>query len=123
MANLYCGGTHEYRASQYINRGVRGRVDMLYVGDSILVKNELTNDYLYTPEQQCWKLDSLIAEENFFELSGEGHVMFTMHRIKRSYAGAHDDFFIDWMAGGRAAAAGALASDDGWFIKYDLKGN
>ena len=121
LANLYRGGTHENSASQYINRGVRGRVEMLYVGDSILVKEELTNDYLYTPEQQCWKLDSLIAEENFFELSGEGHVMFTMHRIKRSYAGAHDDFFIDWMAGGRAAAAGALASDDGWFIKYDLK--
>ena len=121
LANLYRGGTHENSASQYINRGVRGRVDMLYVGDSILVKDELSNDYLYTPEQQCWKLDSLIAEENFFELSGEGHVMFTMHRIKRSYAGAHDDFFIDWMAGGRAAAAGALASDDGWFIKYDLK--
>ncbi len=123
LANLYRGGTHENSASQYINRGVRGRVDMLYVGDSILVKNELTNDYLYTPEQQCWKLDSLIAEENFFELSGEGHVMFTMHRIKRSYAGAHDDFFIDWMAGGRAAAAGALASEDGWFVGYDLKGN
>lgn len=123
LANLYRGGTHENRASQYINRGVRGRVDMLYVGDSILVKDELTNDYLYTPEQQCWKLDSLIAEENFFELSGEGHVMFTMHRIKRSYAGAHDDFFIDWMAGGRAAAAGALASEDGWFVGYDLKGN
>lgn len=121
LANLYRGGTHENSASQYINRGVRGRVDMLYVGDSILVKNELTNDYLYTPEQQCWKLDSLIAEENFFELSGEGHVMFTMHRIKRSYAGAHDDFFIDWMAGGRAAAAGALASEDGWFVGYDLK--
>lgn len=123
LANLYRGGTHENSASQYINRGVRGRVDMLYVGDSILVKDELTNDYLYTPEQQCWKLDSLIAEENFFELSGEGHVMFTMHRIKRSYAGAHDDFFIDWMAGGRAAAAGALASEDGWFVGYDLKGN
>ena len=123
LANLYRGGTHENSPSQYINRGVRGRVDMLYVGDSILVKNELTNDYLYTPEQQCWKLDSLIAEENFFELSGEGHVMFTMHRIKRSYAGAHDDFFIDWMAGGRAAAAGALASEDGWFVGYDLKGN
>lgn len=123
LANLYRGGTHENSASQYINRGVRGRVDMLYVGDSILVKEELTNDYLYTPEQQCWKLDSLIAEENFFELSGEGHVMFTMHRIKRSYAGAHDDFFIDWMAGGRAAAAGALASEDGWFVGYDLKGN
>lgn len=123
LANLYRGGTHENSASQYINRGVRGRVDMLYVGDSILVKDELTNDYLYTPEQQCWKLDSLIAEENFFELSGEGHVMFTMHRIKRSYAGAHDDFFIDWMAGGRASAAGALASEDGWFVGYDLKGN
>ncbi len=123
LANLYRGGTHENSASQYINRGVRGRVDMLYVGDSILVKDELSNDYLYTPEQQCWKLDSLIAEENFFELSGEGHVMFTMHRIKRSYAGAHDDFFIDWMAGGRAAAAGALASEDGWFVGYDLKGN
>ena len=123
LANLYRGGTHENSASQYINRGVRGRVDMLYVGDSILVKDESTNDYLYTPEQQCWKLDSLIAEENFFELSGEGHVMFTMHRIKRSYAGAHDDFFIDWMAGGRAAAAGALASEDGWFVGYDLKGN
>ena len=123
LANLYRGGTHENSASQYINRGVRGRVDMLYVGDSILVKDELTNDYLYTPEQQCWKLDSLIAEENFFELSGEGHVMFTMHRIKRSYAGAHDDFFIDWRAGGRAAAAGALASEDGWFVGYDLKGN
>lgn len=123
LANLYRGGTHENSASQYINRGVRGRVDMLYVGDSILVKDELTNDYLYTPEQQCWKLDSLIAEENFFELSGEGHVMFTMHRIKRSYAGAHDDFFIDWMAGGRAVAAGALASEDGWFVGYDLKGN
>ena len=123
LANLYRGGTHENSASQYINRGVCGRVDMLYVGDSILVKDELTNDYLYTPEQQCWKLDSLIAEENFFELSGEGHVMFTMHRIKRSYAGAHDDFFIDWMAGGRAAAAGALASEDGWFVGYDLKGN
>ena len=78
LANLYRGGTHENSASQYINRGVRGRVDMLYVGDSILVKDELTNDYLYTPEQQCWKLDSLIAEENFFELSGEGHVMFTI---------------------------------------------
>ena len=123
LANLSRGGTHENSASQYINRGVRGRVDMLYVGDSILVKDESTNDYLYTPEQQCWKLDSLIAEENFFELSGEGHVMFTMHRIKRSYAGAHDDFFIDWMAGGRAAAAGALASEDGWFVGYDLKGN
>lgn len=123
LANLYRGLTHELSASQYINRGVRGRVDMLYVGDSILVKNEETNEYLYTPEQQCWKLDSLIAEENFFELSGEGHVMFTMHRIKRSYAGAHDDFFIDWMAGGRAVAAGALASEDGWFVGYDLKGN
>ena len=123
LANLYRGGTHENSASQYINRGVRGRVDMLYVGDSILVKDELTNDYLYTPEQQCWKLDSLIAEENFFELSGEGHVMFTMHRIKRSYAGAHDDFFIDCMAGGRAAGAGGLASEDGWFVGYDLKGN
>lgn len=126
LANLYRGLTHELSASQYINRGVRGRVDMLYVGDSILVKDETTNEYLYTPEQQCWKLDSLIAEENFFELSGEGHVMFTMNRIKRASAqkfANHNDFFIDWMAGGRAVAASALSSDDGWFIKYDLKAN
>lgn len=123
LANLYRGAAHDKSASQYINRGVRGRVDMLYVGDSVLVKNEETNEYLYTPEQQCWKLDSLIAEENFFELSGEGHVMYTMYRIKRANEGSnHDDFFIDWMAGGRPEAAAALSSDKGWFIDYDLTG-
>lgn len=119
LANLYRGTNHDQSASQYINRGVRGRVDMAYVGEDVLSKDEDTGEYIYTLEEQCWKLDSLIAEENFFELSGEGHVMYTMYRLKRSNPG-HDAFFIDWMAGDRPEAAAALASDKGWFIDYKL---
>lgn len=119
LANLYRGTAHDLSASQYINRGVRGRVDMAYIGEDVQRKDEESDEYIYTLEEQCWKLDSLIAEENFFELSGEGHVMSVMYRIKRANPG-HDQFFIDWMAGDRPEAAAALASDQGWFIDYDL---
>lgn len=119
LANLYRGTNHDQSASQYINRGVRGRVDMAYVGEDVLSKDEDTGEYIYTLEEQCWKLDSLIAEENFFELSGEGHVMYTMYRLKRSNPG-HDAFFIDWMAGDRPRSCCGSCFGQGWIYDYKL---
>lgn len=118
--NLYCGTNHTMSSSQYINKGVRGRVAMGNVGTDILsttMSSDSTYVPLYSAEEQLWKLDSLIAEENFFELSGEGHVMYNMYRLMRRNP-ENRDFFVKWVAAGRADAEAALLDDKGWFINY-----
>ncbi len=120
--NLYCGTDHTMSSSQYINKGVRGRVAMGNVGTDILSTTMNADSVfvpVYTKEEQIWKLDSLIAEENFFELSGEGHVMFNMYRMMRRNP-ENRNFFVKWVAAGRPDVEATLADDKGWFIDYEL---
>ncbi len=119
LANLYRGTNHTQSASQYIHKGIRGRVAMGNVGGDILSTDEDSGLPLYTPEEQCWKLDSLLADEYFFELSGEGQVMFALYRMMQNYP-EKKEYFIKSMAAGRGDVESILSADKGWFIDYDL---
>jgi hypothetical protein len=101
------------------NRGVRGRVNLSKVGESVL-KNpnpDINKDKMY--------LDSLIVEETCLELAGESAGYYAMIRMNKRWG---NDMKKVWA--GRVAAkypAGdairqKLEGDDkNWFIKYDLK--
>ena len=102
-----------------IHKGIRGRVAMGNVGGDILSTDEDSGLPLYTPEEQCWKLDSLLADEYFFELSGEGQVMFALYRMMQNYP-EKKEYFIKSMAAGRGDVESILSADKGWFIDYDL---
>ena len=122
LANLYRGTDHTQSASQYIHKGIRGRVAMSNVGGEILSTEMLPDSTfvpIYTDYEQCWKLDSLLADEYFFELSGEGQVMFALYRMMQNYP-EKKDYFIKSMAAGRGDVESILSADKGWFIDYDL---
>ena len=116
---MYRGTNHTQSASQYIHKGIRGRVAMGNVGGDILSTDGDSGLPLYTPEEQCWKLDSLLADEYFFELSGEGQVMFALYRMMQNYP-EKKEYFIKSMAAGRGDVESILSADKGWFIDYDL---
>lgn len=121
--NLYRGNDHTMSASQYLNRGVRGRVSMSNVGTEITTKDNDGN-YVnsYTLDEKVWKVDSLLCEEAFFELSGEGHVMPIFYRMMERHGEdpAHKDFLVKFMAAGRDEIESKLQTNEEWFLDYDI---
>ena len=125
--NMYRGNDHALNASQYLNRGVRGRVSMSAVGDDIVAKDDEGKEYInnYSRDEKVWKVDSLLCEEAFFELSGEGHVMPIFYRMMRRHGDdpAHKEFLTKFIAAGRVDVdiEGKLQTDENWFLDYHIK--
>ena len=121
--NAYPTNLYQEGNQQRQNRGLRGRVNMSSVGDDIFGKDEDGNPLYTDLDVQLWKLDSLITEEYFFELSAEGHTLYCTKRMRDRYKDDPErvQFFNKWIAGSRGAdVAAKLENDENWFIKYKL---
>lgn len=122
--NLYRTNSHTASASTNTNRGLRGRVYMSNVGTDIVPKDNDGN-YVnsYPLDEKVWKVDSLLCEEAFFELSGEGHVMPIFYRMMQRHGNdpAHKDFLTKFIAAGRSDIEAKLQTDENWFLDYNIK--
>ena len=113
-------------ASDYLNVGLRGRVQVSPVGTDFIEVDTLG---VYTMPMdmtdRIWKVDSLLSEEVFFELSGEGHVMPIFYRMMKRHEKdqdqAHKDFFTKFIAAGRSEIEAKLQTDENWFLDYNIK--
>ena len=118
----------EYPSSLYItssssnraNRGIRGRVDLGKVGESVLK----------TPDADINKdkmmLDSLLVEETSLEMAGEASAYYTMIRMAKRWGDNTRKVWADKVAskypnGGSNIKTKLESNINNWFIKYDLK--
>lgn len=124
----------------HTDRGIRDRVTAGYVGTELVEVDTLGNYTLpIDMVDRIWKVDSLVCEEAFFELSGEGHVMPIFYRMMRRWykydsqyqpdkRDSHKEFFVKFIAAGRSEIENKLnisdptapidAKENPWFIYY-----
>jgi starch-binding outer membrane protein, SusD/RagB family len=107
-------------ASNKANRGIRGRVDLSRVGESVLK----------TPNADINKdkmmLDSLIVEETSLEMAGEASAYYTMIRMAKRWGDGTRKVWADKVVskypnGGSTIKTKLESNIDNWFIKYSLK--
>ena len=117
----------EYPSTLYVtsstgdraNRGIRGRVNLNKVGESVLKNpnSDINADKYF--------LDSLIVEETCLELAGESAGYFSMIRMNKRWGNAMKKTWAEKVAKKYPAGDGIrqkLEGDDrNWFIKYDIK--
>lgn len=124
------------------NKGIRQRVSVGPVGTEFVAVDTL-GEYTMPMDMvdRIWKVDSLVCEEAFFELSGEGHVMPIFYRMMRHWYNydsqnqpdkldRHKEFFVKFIAAGRSDIEDQLnisdptapidAETNKWFINYKL---
>lgn len=115
------------KESQLNCQGVRGRVAVPAVGEWILGENEETNEVIVEPEYAHWMIDSLLVEESRLESAGEARTYYTMLRSSKRWGDNARKVWADKVARKYtiASSVGAHleASDENWFIRYDLKLN
>lgn len=115
------------KEAQLNSQGVRGRIAAPAVGEWILSENETTNEVIVEPEYAHWMIDSLLVEESRLESAGEARTYYTMLRSSKRWGDYARKVWADKVASKyttAASMAGKLeASDENWFIKYDLKSN
>ncbi len=106
-------------SSNKANRGIRGRVDLGKVGESVL-KNpnaDINKDKMM--------LDSLIVEETSLEMAGEASAYYTMIRMAKRWGESSRKVWADKVASkypnGGTIKTKLESNIDNWFIKYDLK--
>jgi starch-binding outer membrane protein, SusD/RagB family len=100
------------------NQGIRGRMKMAAVGDSI--STTLTKVQL----QQKW--DSIMVEEAALETAGESRAYYAMIRTAKRWGDAERAMWADKVVakypdGGTAIKAKLIADIKNWFIQYKLK--
>ena len=127
-------------ASDYLNVGLRKRVQLNAVGTDFIEVDTL-GQYTMPMDMsdRIWKVDSLLSEEAFFELSCEGHVMPIFYRMMERWykydsqnqpdkLDRHKEFFVKFIAAGRSEIENKLnisdptapidAKENRWFIYY-----
>lgn len=115
------------KESQLNCQGVRGRVNVPAVGEWILGEDETTNDVIVEPEYAHWMVDSLLVEESRLESAGEARTYYTMLRSARRWGDKARKIWADKVAEKYTTATSVgsnlEATEENWFIKYDLKLN